>query len=543
MQLRDYQTQAVKSIYDYYGAGKTGNPIVVLPTGSGKSVVIAELLRSAMMADRGQRFLMLTHVRELIAQNHEKLMTLWPTAPAGIYSAGLKRKQSQMPIVFAGIQSVYKKAKQLGYRDLIIIDECHLLSNEAEGRYHALIEAMLEINPKLKIVGLSATPYRMKGGHLTNGKIFTDVCYDYPVYKLIERGYLSNVTCVAPEGAQVDLSKVHTVAGDFNQKEMQSAFMDDGMTESALQDVFSRVKGHKCFLFFCAGVDHAKHTHELLKARGLRGNIVSDKTPMAERDASIESLRSGTYDYLCNNAVLTTGTDIPRIDCIVLLRSTKSRGLYVQMVGRGMRIFEGKTHCLLLDYGTNVERFGAIDMQPTSKKALEREEGEALTPHKLCKSENLRFPDDVEPCFKPSATKATHCYHCGAEFIKPKLHDDVAGNGIVISPQMPEVLEVDVSSITFTKHIGRESGKETMCITYYNDTAIICKEFMGLKRAYHSIQPWLGYNIWARIITIEHLINNCKDHAKLPSRIRIMKKGKYWEVLGYDFTTKQTLSA
>lgn len=541
MQLRDYQTAAVKSVYDYYLSGKTGNPILVLPTGAGKSIVIAELLRSAMQADRSQRFIMLTHVRELIAQNHEKMMTLWPTAPAGVYSAGLKRKQSQMPIVFAGIQSIYKKAAIIGHRDLAIIDECHLLSNEAEGRYHEFIGKLLEINPKMKIIGLSATPYRMKGGHLTNGKIFTDVCYDYPVYKLIEQGYLSPVVCTAPEQAQVNLSAVHTVAGDYNQKEMQSAFMDDGMTERALDDVFSRIRGHKCFLFFCAGIEHAEHTHQLLRSRGLRGAIVTDKTPMQERDASIAALRSGQYHYLCNNAVLTTGTDIPRIDCVVLLRSTKSRGLYVQMVGRGMRIHPDKNHCLLLDYGQNLERFGAIDMQPTSKKALERAEGEKQAPFKLCKAENLRFPD-AEPCHKSSAAKATHCYHCGAEFVKSKLHDDVAGQGMVISPPLPEVLEVDVHDITFSKHIGRESGKETLCITYYSDTAIICREFMGIKRAYHQLREW--YDRWTNPVDVEALVDHmATDFFKYPTRIRIMKKGKYWEVIGYDFTTKQTLSA
>jgi DNA repair protein RadD len=542
VELRDYQLQAVKSIYDYYGAGKTGNAIVVLPTGAGKSIVIAELIKSAMMADRGQRFLMLTHVRELIAQNHEKLMALWPTAPAGIYSAGLKRKQSQMPIVFAGIQSVYKKAKQLGHRDLILIDECHLLSNEAEGRYHTLIEAMLEINPKLKIIGLSATPYRMKGGHLTNGKIFTDICYDYPVYKLIERGYLSPVLCTAPEGAQANLSKVHTVAGDYNQKEMQSAFMDDGMTERAIEDVFRRAKIHRCFLFFCAGVEHATHTHQLLRARGLRGAVVSDKTPMDERDAAIAALRSGQYDYLCNNAVLTTGTDIPRIDCVVLLRSTKSRSLYVQMVGRGMRIAEGKTHCLLLDYGTNVERFGAIDLQPTSKAGLEKSEGETAAPFKICKTDILRFPLAAKACNGVNHPKATCCQHCDAEFIKPKLHDDIAGQGVVISPPLPEVLEVEVHNVEFSKHLGAESGKETMRITYYSATSIICSEFMGVKRAYHQLKEW--YDKWPNPQNVDELVMLIKTDAfTYPARIRIMKKGKYWEVLNYDFATKQTLFA
>ena len=548
MQLRDYQTQAVQSIYHYFAAGGKGNPICVLPTGAGKSICIAELMKSAMQGDRNQRFMMVTHVRELIQQNHEKIMALWPSAPAGIYSAGLKRKQSQMPIVFAGIQSIYKKAHIFGHCDLLIIDECHLLSNKAEGRYHQFIQAMLTINPKMKIIGFTATPYRMQGGHLTNGQIFTDISYDYPVYKLIERGYLSPVVCTAPQSSQVNLSGVRTVAGEYNQKQMQSAFMDDGMTERALADVFQRITTHKCFLFFCAGIDHANHTHQLLRARGLKGAVVSDKTPMAERDAAIENLRNGKFDYLCNNAVLTTGTDIPRIDCLVLLRSTKSRGLYVQMVGRGMRIHPQKDHCLLLDYGQNVERFGPIDMQPTDKKKVDADKQDREAPFKMCKEEHLRHPEKDKPCYKTNKNpKALQCEHCGVPFIRPKLHDDIADSeAIVIGPPKPEIVKAKVDDITFSKHIGAESGKETMCITYYGNNTQLCREFMGLKRAYHRLGKWCD-DAWGNPHNIDQLVTWMTNGVGVtyPDSITMMKKpkAKYWEVVAYDFTREQALHA
>lgn len=543
MQLRDYQTQAVQSVYQYFASGNKGNPLVVLPTGAGKSICIADLMKSAMDMDREQRFIMVTHVKELIEQNHEKMMTLWPHAPAGIYSASVGQRKPHMPIVFAGIQSIYKKAHIFGHRDLMIIDECHLLSNQAEGRYHTFIQAMLEINPKMKIIGFTATPYRMKGGHLTNGEIFTDVSYNYPVYKLIERGYLSPVVTTVPEVAQADLSHVRTVAGEYNQRQMQSAFMDDDVTARALNDVFSRITNHKCFLFFCAGVDHAYQTHELLKKRGLRGGVVSDKTPMGERESLIDALRNKRIDYLCNNAVLTTGTDIPRIDCVVLLRATKSRGLYVQMVGRGMRIHSEKTHCLLLDYGRNVERFGEIDKQPVDKKTIDSETSRDA-PFKLCKPDNIIDPIRHKPCYKTNFPKATECEHCGAEFILPELHGDIAAQGNVISLPKTEIKEAEVTDITFHKHVGKESGKATMCITYYGNNKVLCREYMGLKRAYHRLEKWCD-DKWGNPQSIEQMVTWMSNGVGVtyPTKIKMIKKpnSKHWEVFAYDFTGKQAL--
>jgi len=390
MQLRDYQIHAVNSIYEYFASGNTGNPIVVLPTASGKSLVIAELIRSAMASDPNQRFIVATHTKELIAQNCQKLRAIWHNAPCGFYSAGLGKKEPHKAVVFGGIQSMYKKAHVFGFRHLLIVDECQLLSDEAEGMYQKYITGLKQINPQLKVIGFSATPFRMKGGHLIHGKTFTDVCFELPIKKLLDDGYLCPVYTRSPE-IQADLSEVKTIAGEYNQRQMQAAFMQEGLTAAALDDVFSRAQDRKCALFFCAGVEHAEETHLLLKQRGLRGAVVSADTKADERDESIARLRDGRYDYLCNNAVLTTGTDIPRVDLVVLLRSTKSRGLYIQIVGRGMRLYEGKKHCLLLDYGGNVQRFGAIDVQPTSKQIAERDpDAETRAPFKISENHDCR---------------------------------------------------------------------------------------------------------------------------------------------------------
>ena len=538
MQLRDYQIDAVNSVYEYFAQGNKGNPLVVLPTGSGKSVVIAELIRSAMAMDKNQRFIMATHVKELIAQNHEKLMTLWHNAPAGIYSAGLGKKQAHHPIVFGGIQSMRDKAEIFGYRNVIIVDECHLLPNKAEGGYNTFLKGLQRNNPNIKVIGLTATPYRMAGGHLLNGEIFTDICFEYPILKLIERGYISPVYTKAPTVEQVDLSNVRTVAGEYNQREMQNAFMADCVTERALDDVFKRATQHKSFLFFCAGVEHAQHTHKLLQTRGLKGAVVYDKTPANEREKAIQSLRNGTYDYLCNNAVLTTGTDIPRIDCVVLLRSTKSRGLYVQMVGRGMRLFEGKTHCLLLDYGGNVDRFGAIDSQPQGKKAL-TDSGEAGTaPFKRCITENLE--PTFEGCEEVNHAKATHCIKCGAPFVQKAPHEDIAAQGDIINKPIEVKLGIYPTNIFFEHHIKRDNGNETMRIDYHWGVASYCSEWLGLARASKRLKQWFPNGEHLKATSVTELIAIAKEHAILPEVVYIKKQpdSKYYEVLSYDFTPR-----
>lgn len=158
--LRDYQQRTIDQLYAWFEAGNQGNPCLVLPIGSGKSHIVAALCKDALQNWPETRILMLTHVRELIEQNAEKMRLHWPNAPLGIYSAGLRQKELGEPITFAGIQSVRTKAKEIGHVDLVIIDECHLVSHKDEGGYRTLLDDLTAINPNLRVVGLTATPYR-----------------------------------------------------------------------------------------------------------------------------------------------------------------------------------------------------------------------------------------------------------------------------------------------------------------------------------------------------------------------------------------------
>lgn len=541
MQLRDYQQYAVNSIYSYFATGNTGNPICCLPTGAGKSIVIAELMRSALAMDSGQRFIMATHVKELIEQNHQKLRALWQQAPSGIYSSGIGLKQPHKPIVCGGIQSMYKKPEVFGHRDLLIVDECHMLPPSGEGMYHKFISGLKEINPRLKIIGLSATPFRLKGGHLIHGGVFTDVCYDLPVTTLIERGYLSPLIGKSSP-VQADMKGVKLTAGEFNNKQAQERFNQDKLIHDALNDVFARASDRKSFLFFCAGVEHAENVHKHLQRRGKRGAVVTGETAKDERERHIEALRSGKYDYLCNNAVLTTGTDIPRIDCVVLFRATKSRGLYMQMLGRGMRLFDGKANCLVLDYGGNMERFGPIDQQPDMSKPRT---GNGDAPFKICENDDCRAPNHAT---------AKCCEVCGHAFFfdeKP-VHEATASDGVLFSHELPDQREWhDVGEVLYNKHISQKSGLPTVKVTYCDAMGRpIANEFVCCwhqGKAFSKALSWLyrrvnmpsGFMIAGQ--EPEAVVDMCRRLAKEPRRIMTRKNGKYQEVIDYDFTEPETL--
>jgi DNA repair protein RadD len=192
--LRDYQQRAIDQLYAWFEAGNDGNPCLVLPTGAGKSHVVAYLCKDALQNWPETRVLMLTHVKELIEQNAEKMRLHWPGAPLGIYSASMRSRQIGEPITFAGIQSVAKRAREIGFVDLVIIDECHLVNHKDEGGYRMLIEDLRSINPALRIVGLTATPYRLGHGLITDKPALFDALLEpVGIEELVYKGHLSTL--------------------------------------------------------------------------------------------------------------------------------------------------------------------------------------------------------------------------------------------------------------------------------------------------------------------------------------------------------------
>ena len=349
--LREYQQRTIDQLYAWFEAGHHGNPCLVLPTGSGKSHIVAALCKDALQNWPETRVLMLTHVKELIEQNAEKMRLHWPGAPMGIYSASIGKKQLGEPITFAGIQSVRSKARMLGHIDLVIIDECHLVNHKDEGGYRKLLGELKAINPALRVVGLTATPYRLGHGLITDKPaLFDDLIEPVSIEELVFKNYLAPLRSKVTK-AKLDTSGVHKRGGEFIESELQAAVNTDANNLAVVQEVIELAGERKAWLFFCAGVKHAENVAFVLSTiHGIPAACVTGETPKKEREQILADFKAGRLRALTNANVLTTGFDYPDIDLIAMLRPTMSASLYVQMAGRGMRVKSHTDHCLVLDF-------------------------------------------------------------------------------------------------------------------------------------------------------------------------------------------------
>jgi len=524
MQPRDYQRKAVDAVYDYF-RDKAGNPLVVMPTGTGKSVVIALMLREALRTWPDTRVVVLTHVKELIAQNFSALIRAWPEAPAGIYSAGLNRRDISSQIIFAGIQSIAKKAYDLQTVDLVLIDEAHLLGLSDSGLYRKFLKALADINPYIKVIGFTATPYRLDQGMLTDGDeaLFSDIAYDLPMLDMIEQGYLSPLI-PKETTTQLDVSGVGSRGGEFIPGALEAAVDRDEITESAVDEIVRLGEQRGSWLVFASGVKHAEHVRDAIRRRGISCEMVSGDTPGPERDRVLREFKAGRIRCLTNANVLTTGFDAPGVDLVVLLRPTKSISLYVQMLGRGTRLANGKDDCLVLDFAGNTMRHGPVDTVGTrvAKKGKKDEPGEPLG--KTC-------PE----CSTILGLAAREC-PCGYEFPPPKpTITHIADTAAVLSTQIkPEWVRVD--AVSYGRH--EKAGKASLVVTYSCGLAQhrewICLEHSGFPR--QKAVVWWQQR--AGMVQVPNMVDIALTQAttlRKPAAISVKPVGKYTEIVSARF--------
>jgi DNA repair protein RadD len=526
MMLREYQQRTIDQLYAWFEAGGLGNPCLVLPTGSGKSHIVAALCKDALQNWPETRVLMLTHVKELIEQNAEKMRQHWPGAPMGIYSASIGRKDLGEPITFAGIQSVRSKARELGHIDLVIIDECHLVNHKDEGGYRKLLAELKAINPSLRVIGLTATPYRLGHGLITDKPaMFDDLLTPVSIEELIFKGYLSTLRSKVTK-AKLDTSGVHKRGGEFIESELQAAVDTDDQNHAVVHEVMALAGERKAWLFFCAGVAHAQHVAEVLRQQGVAAECVTGETPKKERERILSDFKAGRLRALTNANVLTTGFDYPDIDVVVMMRPTMSASLYVQMAGRGMRVKSHTDHCLVLDFAGVVEMHGPITNVHPPKKSAGDGEGEA--PVKVC-----------DACGELVHISAMTCPACGAAFPEPVKKAMVLRNDDIMGL---EGKELEVSAWAWREHTSKASGKQLLAVTYYgglSDAPIteylpILHEGYAGQRAMGqlvsmansaSIAPG-GLNVQTMIEMVQNLNN-----AMPPKLIEYRKDGKFFRVL------------
>ncbi len=537
--LRDYQERAIKLLYGWLATNQ-GNPCIVAPTGSGKSHIIAGLCKDVMTRWPASRILILSHVKELLQQDAEKIMLAWPEAPLGIYSAGMNCRDVGLPLTVAGIQSVRDKAAMLGFVDICIVDEAHLISAKAEGGYRTLISTLAAINPNMRVVGLTATPYRLGHGLISeHGALFDGLIEPVKIEELVARGFLAPLRSKLPE-TLISVDGVAKRGGEFVESELQAKVNNEGDNTRIVDEVMKRSGGRKAWLFFCTGINHAYALRDILTARGVSAETVTGTTPIYERNRILADYKAGRITALTNMDVLTTGFDYPGIDLIAMCRPTMSPGLYAQMAGRGMRIAPGKEDCLVLDFAGNVKRHGPITcVQPPRHKGP----GTGDAPVKVC-------PE----CDELMHTSVKVCPACGYEFPAPEkppvqlYNDDIMGN----EPQ-----EMKVKAWWWSVRTSHAKGIQMLCVEYEDEimTGASIKEFITILhdgyaryRAEVIMQEMIKYsgaNLPNFEETTDYLetVAEAMNNARCPAKIEYKKDGQYYRVLRRIWSTPAAVGA
>ena len=530
IQLRPYQRESIDSLYSYWEQ-TAGHPIIVLPTGTGKSVVLAQFIKEALMW-KGTKIVVLTHVKELIVQDYEETMALYPECPAGIYSAGLGRRDIDAQVIFAGIQSIYKRAGELQWADLVIIDEAHLIPENSDTMYRKFLDDLLMINPKVKFVGLTATPYRMDSGmlHEGNNALFDDICYDAALADMIDQGYLAPLISKSTT-TQLDVSGVGKRGGEFIPGQLQAAVDIESVTKAAIDEVCEYGKGRDGWVLFCSGVDHAFHVRDEIRSRGISCETIVGDTPPEERKQLLVDFKAGKITALASMNVLTTGFNAPHVSLLALLRPTGSAGLFVQMVGRGTRTHPTKENCLVLDFAGNVERHGPVDTVKANNKKMS--DGTGAAPTKVC-------PE----CQSYVLLGANDCQDCGFVFPPPEIKIEAkASTAAIMSAQVvPEIHRVTSADYNMHEKPGKPPSMRVCYRKGFYEVASewICFQHTGYART-KAVQWWAKRMPGKPCPTT--VAEALLQRMAIPTPLTITTKidGRYTRITDYDFTPQMEI--
>lgn len=529
MKLRPQQQRCLDELWSWFTRHEDGNPIVSAAVGAGKSVMIAALCERADREYPGTRVLVLVHQKELLEQNVERIVRVWPGANIGIYSAALGRKQLGHQITFATIGSIYKKAYDLGRVDIVLADECHLINPKNAGMWRTFLTQLARVCPHARTIGWTGTPFRGNGVWLTAGEeaLFTHIAASITMRELLDAGLLAPLVPAATV-TQIDTSDVRTQAGDYVIADLARHADKAELVEATCDEVVKLGATRKKWLGFAVNVQHAQHVSEALQRRGIAAAMVSGDTPAALRDSLIRDFRAGRIRCLVNVGVLTTGFDVPEVDFIFLLRPTKSPVLYVQIAGRGMRIADGKVDCLWADFTSTTAELGPVDAikgRPPAPK------GVAEAPFRIC-----------DHCGSRNHASASQCVDCGFKFPEPERikHGTEASNAAVLSDQKPNQNEVFIDRVEYERHMKPDSP-DSLRVEYWQGLRCVAREWVLLSHpgnARRRAEQW-----WMERSKIDQIPSTTDDALewlaydkrilRTPSSLILAKNGKYHDITEY----------
>ena len=536
MILREYQSRAVSDLFGWWTKhqGSDDIPLLVLPTAAGKSVICAEIVRQMFeqWPEFHPRTVVLVPSKELAEQNAAKLRALLPhTISVGFVSASLGTKKYNADVIVATIGSIHKAAHLLGNIKAVVIDEAHLVSQKASdaGMYRTFLSKLGELC-EFRTVGMTATPFRGNGVWLTDGDepLFTGIASRVSMRELLNAKFIAPL--VPPTKhieTRIDASHVGISNGDYKVGEL-SREVEKYLAKVAIEA--TRIASErKKWIAFTPSVANAESLSDKLNELGIVSAVVCGETPKQEREDLIRQFKNHQIHCLVTVLALSVGFDVPDVDCIIWCRPTKSPVLYVQGMGRGTRIADGKDDCLVLDFTDTVERLGPVD---TIQGRAKKRSGPQEAPYSIC-------PD----CGERNAPAALVCIYCQGQIREEEeatpMDAKVSLAALLSSAsEIGELIWHDITRVDYAIH--RKEGKpDSLRVDYFSGLLRTASEWVCFD--HHGYAKEKAYQWWARRNPNGIQPNNTfvafglSKQLASPARIATRKNGKYTEVKHYEF--------
>lgn len=553
MQNREYQTEIENAIIDYL-CNEEGNPIIASPGGTGKSYIMAKLAKRLVTERDGLKIIILARDAKLLEQNMNELLNYWPGAPCGIYSSGLKMRDTKSAVIFAGIQSVAKRAHEFGKRHIIITDECDQVSPTEATQYQIFFEGIKKATPNARIIGFTATAYRLGLGCLTEMDLWDCILIDFTKTErfnyFIEEGHLCKLVH-KKSALEIDVTNVGMKRGDFNEKELQEVSDTDVLNKAVVEESIRFGSDRNHWLIFASGVKHGHNLEKMFVSYGIPAVMVSAEKEMSRivgMDDNGEPLtyakdcekkfRAGEIRALINVGLFQRGWNFPALDMIVWARATQSVALWVQGCVRGTRLFPGKASCLILDMAGNTRRLGPINnpIIPSPRRKGDGEKGEC--PVKECPN-----------CYSYVAIQATYCPDCCFEFPPPKTIEKCAADENVMDSGKLTLPVIEDFRVLGIKYEARTSKKQThyMRVTYSVEVTRFSEYLFfdsGNQFIRRKLQLWWTHRGGELPLpeSVDEAVERAAYELTIPSMIRVDVANKYPEVVGVDFDPDAKIS-
>lgn len=544
---RDYQTELVGETWESLIRDKNTRPCIYAPTGAGKSWLIAMIAslvqKNPSQGRRSGKTLVLAHRTELVVQNAQKDVGVYTT----IYSAGAGEKNFNGDCVIAARDSLvrnYKKKLENCHFDVVLIDEAHRVNNKKNGGYRRMFEYLLSKNPNTRFIGLTASPFRLTGqinqsiistGKKEDDRFFTRLINKVSTKELIVQGYLSPLISYADKKS-IDTSRLKLDStGDFEVTEAGHKYVP--LIRQHIETMLGQVKERKQVIIFCCSVEHCNYVSQELKNRGHDSALITSGTPPIIRKCSINDFKKGRIKYLIGCNIFTEGFDAPAIDAVILFRPTKSAALYLQIIGRGLRVAEGKKNCLILDYGGNVQRHGRIDEIKVTKEAIVKTNREA-------------DPKVCPECDFINLSNAKICEECGVK-LSEEIEREVIQSDVARTFSLDEIIasdeeafkELQINYVKFSRH--RKKGADgsipshfTLKVEYFLEKPGIFQTGKALKTEWLCLNH-KGFALSKALIALKKELNLTPSFRSVEQTLIALKKGDIELILPTLVKTKE----